>query len=90
MEIAADQAIAASGGNAREAVKSLTMMETILHILSKDVGEKPPKRAKRKGCDLPIRPAFGVGHSLTLRTSPRQSTSDFRVSVSRRSESAAT
>jgi len=48
LEIVADQAIAASGGNAREAVKSLTMMETILHILSKDVGEKPPKRAKRK------------------------------------------
>jgi hypothetical protein len=30
-----------------------------------------------------------TGHSLTLRTSPRRSTSDFRVSVSRRSESAA-
>jgi hypothetical protein len=28
-----------------EAIRA--MMETILHILSKDVGEKPPKKAKR-------------------------------------------
>jgi hypothetical protein len=29
-----------------EAIRA--MMETILHILSKDVGERPPKKAKRK------------------------------------------
>jgi hypothetical protein len=29
-----------------EAIRA--MMETILHILSKDTGESPPKRAKRK------------------------------------------
>jgi hypothetical protein len=29
-----------------EAIRA--MMETILHILSKDVGEKPPKKGKRK------------------------------------------
>jgi hypothetical protein len=37
-----------------------------------------------------IVPAFGLAHSLTFRTSPRRSTSEFRVSVSRRSVSSAT
>src|ERR1700676_649761 len=45
-----------------EAIRA--MMETILHILSKDTGEKPPKKAKRKATDPEYRARLATTNKL--------------------------
>jgi hypothetical protein len=53
--------------------------------------KKRPQQAEARGGFVLMRVLFGgAGHSPILRTSPRRSTSDFRVIVSRRFVSVAT